>query len=161
MRLKPATRWVRTAEGRRVGRTRGSSPRDETTRVYHGASSAAMNELSWRWIVVMLIAPLPVGMLAATPLWRRRETILGNLAGSAVILGAAFALIFRESAMLDALRQACFDAGGVVCWPTPSAFTRYALYASIGLAETLTLFAASLTVERRLRERDYAPEWRR
>jgi hypothetical protein len=120
-----------------------------------------MNELSWRWIVVMLLAPLPCGMLVAAPLWRRREMILGNIAGSAVILGTAFALIFRESAVLDALRQACFDAGGTVCWPTPSAFARYAIYATIGLAETVALFAGSLTVERRLRERDYAPEWRR
>jgi hypothetical protein len=38
---------------------------------------------------------------------------------------------------------------------------RYAIYASIGLVEALALFLISLTVERRLRERAYAPEWRR
>jgi hypothetical protein len=120
-----------------------------------------MNELSWPWIAAMAVVPLPLGMLLATPIWRRRETILGNIAGSVVIFGTALALIFRESAMLDALRQQCFDAGGIVCWPTPSAFARYAIYASLGLAEVVALFFISLTVERRVRERDYAPEWRR
>jgi hypothetical protein len=120
-----------------------------------------MTELSWSWIAVMALVPLPLGMLLAAPVWRRKETILGNVAGSVVIFGTAFALIFRESAMLDALRQQCFDAGGIVCWPTPSAFARYAIYAGIGLAEVLILFVISLSVERRIRERDYAPEWRR
>jgi hypothetical protein len=120
-----------------------------------------LNELSWRWIAAMAVAPLPLGILAAFPIWRRREMILGNVAGTMVIFGAAFGLIFRESASLDALRQACFDAGEIVCWPTPSAFTRYAIYAAIGLVEVVALFAASLRVEHRMRERDYAPEWRR
>ncbi|HZP47757.1 MAG TPA: hypothetical protein VFB07_04450 [Vicinamibacterales bacterium] len=120
-----------------------------------------MNELSWGWIAVMCLAPLPLGMLLAMPVWRRREMILGNIAGTVVIVGAAFALIFRESAMLDVLRQQCFDAGGIICRPTPGAFARYAIYASIALAEVMALFATSLSVERRIRERDYAPEWRR
>jgi hypothetical protein len=120
-----------------------------------------MNEVSWRWIAAMLAAPLPIGMLVATPLWRRGETILGNVAGTVVIFGAAFALIFREWAALDALQQACFDPGYAACFPDPPAFMRYAIYASIGLVEALALFLISLTVERRLRERAYAPEWRR
>lgn len=109
----------------------------------------------------MIVAPLPLGAMVAAPLWRRREMILGNIAGTVVIFGTAFALIFRESAALDALRQRCFDAGLVACWPTPPAFTRYAIYAFVGLIEVVLLFAGSLTVERRIRERDYAPEWRR
>jgi hypothetical protein len=119
------------------------------------------NDLSWGWIAALAVVPLPIAMLAATPIWRRREMILGNIAGSVVIFGSAFALIFREAAELDLLRQQCFDAGGVVCWPTPTAFTRYAVYAGIGLVEVLVLFIVSLSVERRIRERDYAAEWRR
>lgn len=108
----------------------------------------------------MIAAPLPLGILVATPIWRRGETILGNVAGTVVIFGAAFAGIFREWAALDALQQACADAGSA-CFPDPTAFMRYAIYASIGLVEALALFLISLTVERRLRERAYAPEWRR
>ncbi len=120
-----------------------------------------MSGLSWSWIALMAIAPLPLAALVAWPVWRKREMILGNVAGSAIIFGAAFALIFHESAALDVLRQACLDAGFVACFPDPSAFTRYAIYAFIALAEVIVLFVASLEVERRIRERDYAPEWRR
>jgi hypothetical protein len=120
-----------------------------------------MNGLSWGWLAVMVLVPLPLGMLVAAPVWLKRETILGNLGGAAVIFGMAFGLIFREAAELDRLRQACFDAGGVICWPTPGAFMRYALYAGIGLLEVIALFVASLNVEKRIRDRDYDPEWRR
>jgi len=120
-----------------------------------------MTDLSWTWIAVMAVVPLPAGVLVAAPVWRRREFILGNIAGTFVIFGVAFALIFRESAMLNVLRQQCFDAGGIICWPTPSAFARYAIYATIGLVEVVILHFVSLSAERRIRERDYAPEWRR
>jgi len=120
-----------------------------------------MEGLSWWWILLMILAPLPCAILLAAPLWRRREMILGNVAGSIVIFGAALALIMRESVQLDIFRERCFAAGFVVCWPTPSAFTRYAIYAAIGLVEVVILFSGSLPVERRMRERGYAPEWRR
>jgi len=120
-----------------------------------------MNDLSWNWLALMTALPLPVAFLVAIPIWRRREPILGNLAGSTVILGTALAMILRESVALDRLRAACLDDGYAYCWPTPSAFMRYAMYASIGLIEVIVLFLASLNVEKRIRERDYAPEWRR
>ena len=53
----------------------------------------------------------------------------------------------------------CLDAG-VVCFPEPSAFMRYAIYAGIGLIEVFALFTFSLKVEERIRNRAYAPEWR-
>ena len=37
---------------------------------------------------------------------------------------------------------------------------RYAVYAGIGFVEVVALFMVSLTVERRMRNRHYAPEWR-
>jgi hypothetical protein len=120
-----------------------------------------LNGLSWNWIALMLIGPLPLGVLAATPVWRRGETVLGNIAGAAVIFAIAFGLIFRESAALDVARQACFDAGFPVCAPSPAAFARYAIYAAIGMFHVVVVFAISLKVEERRRERDYAPEWRR
>jgi len=120
-----------------------------------------MPGLAWGWIALMLLGPLPAGALLALPVWRRRETILGNLLGTLVIFGAAFALIFRESAALDVARVDCFAAGFVTCWPIPSPFARYTIYAAIGLLEVVALFIISLIVEKRIRERDYAPEWRR
>ena len=120
-----------------------------------------LNALSWQWILLMAVAPLPVGALVAVPVWRRHETILGNVAGAVVILGTAFALIMRESVALDVAQRNCFEAGFALCAPAPTAFARYAIYAAIGMAQVVVLFMIGLRVEQKARERDYAPEWRR
>ena len=62
-----------------------------------------------------------------------------GLVGSAVIFAAAFALIAREYVALDRAVQACLNAG-YTCWPEPSAFLRYAVYACIALAEVIFIF---------------------
>lgn len=118
-----------------------------------------MNELSWPWIALMVVAPPLVGILVAYSCWRSQQMILGNIAGSFVIFGSAIALILREYAELDLLARKCIDAG-YVCLPTPTPFMRYALYATIGLLEVFVLFAISLSVEHKHRRRGYDPEWR-
>jgi len=118
-----------------------------------------VTELSWRWIVLMLTAPPVAGALVAYPFWRRREMIFGNLVGTTLILGAAFALILRESIQIEQVTRQCL-AAGYTCWPAPSAFTRYAIYAGLGMIEVFALFMWSLAVETRIRNRAYAPEWR-
>ena len=107
----------------------------------------------------MLTVPPIVGALVAYPFWRRREMIFGNLVGTAVILGTAFALILRESIEIEQITRRCLEAG-YTCWPVPSAFSRYAIYTGIGMIEVFALFSRSLTVEARIRNRAYAPEWR-
>jgi hypothetical protein len=118
-----------------------------------------VNELNWKWITLMLLAPPLVSLVLAFPFWRKGGMIFGNIVGTAVIFGTAFALIMREYVELDRATQACLDAGAV-CFPEPSAFTRFAIYAFVGLFEVFALFTLSLRFERRLRDRDYAPEWR-
>ena len=93
-----------------------------------------MNELSWPLDRADADRRRPWGVLVALPLWHRKEMILGNATGTLVIFGAAIALIVRESIALDRVTQGCLDAG-FVCWPEPSAFVRYAIYAVIGLLE--------------------------
>jgi hypothetical protein len=118
-----------------------------------------MSELQWFWIALELtVAPL-LGLLVAFPFWRKGGMIFGNIAGTAMIFGWAFALIMREYVELDRMVQQCIDAGDV-CFPAPSAFTRFGIYAFIGLAEVFALFSLSLRVEKKQRDRDYAPEWR-
>ena len=119
-----------------------------------------VDRLNWLWIALMCTAPLPLAAAVATLLWRRNEPILGNLAGTLVIFGSALGFILRESVVLNRLTRECLDAG-LTCWPQPSAFSRYAIYAAIGLLEVIALFLLSLTVERRMRRRHYAPEWQR
>lgn len=107
----------------------------------------------------MAVAPSLVALTAALPFWRRSQPIFGNLVGTVVIFGFAIAMILREHVTLDRLVRQCLD-DGVPCFPEPDAFTRYAIYAFIGLAEVILLFLVSLRVESRLRRRGYAPEWR-
>jgi hypothetical protein len=119
-----------------------------------------VDRLSWLWIALMCAVPLPLAVAVAAIGWRSSQMILGNIAGAAVIFGAALLSIFREYAVLDRLTQECIDAG-TTCWPQPTAFMRYAIYGAIGLLEVVALFLFSLRIERRMRERRYAPEWRR
>jgi hypothetical protein len=105
------------------------------------------------------VAPA-AAVLVALPFWRGRQMILGNIAGTAVIFATAIGLILREYVELDRVTQACLEAG-TTCFPQPSAFTRFAIYAFIALNEVFALFTLSLKVEERVRRRDYAPEWRR
>ena len=118
-----------------------------------------MKDLNWFWIIIALTGPTAVGLLVAIPIWRTGQAILGNLAGTAVIFGTAVGLILRERIELDRLAQACLDRG-VLCWPTPSAFARFAIFAFIALVEVMVLFTLSLRFEEHYRRRDTAPEWR-
>jgi hypothetical protein len=118
-----------------------------------------VTELSWTWIALMATAPPLAGVLLAWLFWRKGEMILGNLAGTVLIFGAGVAMIVRESIEVNAAIAQCLDAG-YTCWPVPSAFVRYAIYAAIALVEVVVLFSWSLRVERQMRNRHYAPEWR-
>ena len=121
--------------------------------------TAAVTGLNWLWIGIALTAPMAAGLLLAWPVWLTGQPILGNIAGAIVIFSAAIGLIMREHADLDRVVQACI-AQGTTCWPTPTAFTRFALYAFIGLAQVIALFSISVGVETRQRRKSYAPEWR-
>jgi hypothetical protein len=113
----------------------------------------------WSWLTIAAGVPFLAGVLVAYPVWRWNQPILGNIAGSIVIFGSAIALIMREHIELDRQVQACLEQG-FTCWPDPAPFTRYAIYAGIGLVQVMALFSLSLRVEQRLRRRGYAPEWR-
>ena len=121
--------------------------------------SVDLTRLSWNWIAFLATVPPIVAFLVAYLIWRKGEPILGNVAGSVVLFGAGFAMIWREHVALDRLVQACLDEG-TTCWPEPSAFTRFGIYAFIALFEVFALFTLSLRIEERIRRRDYAPEWR-
>ena len=118
-----------------------------------------MTHLNWNWITLELTAPPIVAFLAALPFWRKGGMIFGNIAGTAIIFGTAFALMMREYVEIDRMVRDCLDTGQV-CFPVPGAFTRFAIYAFIGLAEVFVLFTLSLRAEKKRRDQDYAPEWR-
>ena len=115
--------------------------------------------LNWYWIAIAATLPGSVGLIVAIPFWRRSEAIFGNIIGTAIIFAFAFAMIWREHVELDQIVKTCLDAG-TVCWPQPAAFTRFSIYAFIGLVQVFVVFTLSLRVEERVRRREYSPEWR-
>lgn len=118
-----------------------------------------MTTLSWSWIAFELTVPAIVALLLAYPFWLRQEPIFGNLIGTVVLFGTGISLILREYTVIDRAVQACLDEG-TTCFPQPSAFTRFAIYAFIALGEVIALFMLSLRVEEKVRRRGYASEWR-
>ena len=118
-----------------------------------------MTGLNWFWILFAVLVPPLVAGAVAYPIWRTGQPVFGNIAGSAVIFATAVALIMREHVELDRIVQHCLDRA-VTCWPQPSAFTRFAIYAFIGLFQVIVLFTVSVKVETALRRRHYDPEWR-
>jgi hypothetical protein len=118
------------------------------------------HQLNWYWIGVALTVPLLLGVVAALPFWRKaREVMLGNVAGSAVIFASAVALMGREYIQLERLYERCVQEGEV-CTDPPGFFDRIAVYAIIAFLQVIVLFSVSLVVERRVRNRGYAKEWR-
>ena len=115
--------------------------------------------LNWSWILIGVTLPMLGALLVAWPIWRTGQPILGNLVGSVVLFGSAVALIMREHAELDRVVQACIEMG-TTCWPSPSAFTRFAVYAFVALAQVIILFTLSVSVEQAQRRKRYAPQWR-
>src|SRR5205823_12000356 len=104
-----------------------------------------MTGLSWSWILFAVMVPPLVGVGVAYPIWRMGQPIFGNIVGSVMIFGAALAMIMREHVELDRVVQACLD-NGTTCWPDPSAFTRFAIYAFIGLFEVIFFFTLGVRV---------------
>jgi hypothetical protein len=119
-----------------------------------------MNQLNWYWVTFSLTVPPLAGGLVAFPFWRKDQAIFGNIFGTVVIFGSAFALIMREHIELDRLIQQCLESGQEVCSPDPSPFARFAIYAFIALFQVIVLFSLSLKVDEKMRRRGYAPEWR-
>jgi hypothetical protein len=119
-----------------------------------------LNGLNWYWIVWQLTAAPLMGLVVTLPFWRKNDIVFGNVVGTAVILAWALGLILVEYVHIARSVDACF-AAGTTCFPVPSAFARFAVHAAIGLGEVFLLFTVSLTVERRISNRDYAVEWRR
>jgi len=120
---------------------------------------SVVNELSWNWILLGATVPPVIALLVAFPFWWKEQPVFGNLAGTGVIFGAAFALIMREHFTIGRIVNACLD-DGLPCFPNPPAFTRYAIYAFVALFEVIALFLLSLRVEHKRRRRSYSPEWR-
>jgi len=116
--------------------------------------------LSPVWLGVAGTLPIALGLLVAWPLWTRRQEAIGNIAGATLIFMVTIGMITREWLSLEQVRIAKCPDPDTFCPPDPGNFTKFAIYGFIGLAQVFALFMISLNVERRIRNRGVAPEWR-
>jgi hypothetical protein len=130
-----------------------------TSKATRSSPGLSMNELNWRFIIIGLTVAPVTGLLVASAFWWKGWMTFGNIVATGVVFAFSLGLILTEHVEIDRLIRECLDAGRP-CFPQPSAFTRFAIYAFIGLLEVIAVFSLSLIVEGRRRRRAYAPEWR-
>jgi hypothetical protein len=114
------------------------------------------------WVRVGLAAtiPLVVAIVAAAPLWRRRQWLLGTIAGAGLVFLAALPIAFTEYAELVRLDFECRESGLNCSRRYPSDFTRGAIFAMLAMAQVMILFVIGGRVEERARRKGYDERWR-
>ena len=109
------------------------------------------DRMSPLWILIAAMVPIGVALLVAWPMWRRRVRDEGGaVAGATVVFAFSVAFIAREFGHVLNVSGECI-ARQVACQFEPEAFTRYAIYAAIGMLQVFVLFVVGLSVEERLR----------
>jgi hypothetical protein len=116
--------------------------------------------VNWYWITIALIGPTLLGLLVAWPLWRMGHGTFGSTVGASIIFMCGAALIGREYTELQRLSEACVEATGYECIFSPSAFTRFAIYAGIALVEVFFLFDRGIAADRRAYRKRFPSEWK-
>jgi hypothetical protein len=106
------------------------------------------------WVAAAAVVPLVAGMLTSAPLWRRRvRDDMGSIAGVGVVLFFVVTFIAREYGEIVDTEARCV-VSGIGCHFHPEPFTRYVIFASIGLVQTFAIFITGLIVDERLRRRE-------
>ena len=115
--------------------------------------------MNWYWIGVAIVVPTALGFLTAWPLWRHGLGTFGSAAGASVIFICGAIFIGREYTELERMSEACIEATGYDCLFSPSAFTRFAVYAGIALFEVFFLFDRGISADRRAYRKQFPSEW--
>ena len=115
--------------------------------------------MNWYWIAIALVVPTLLGLLVAWPLWRMGYGTFGSTVGASIIFMCGAVFIGREYTELEKLSEACVEATGFDCIFSPSAFTRFAVYAGIALLEVFFLFDRGIAADRRAYRKKFPSEW--
>lgn len=108
-------------------------------------------DMNLHWVALACVLPLAVAVAVAWPMWRARvKDEMGSIAATGVVLLFSIGFIAREYGEIKAVTERCIERE-IGCHFHPDAFTRYSVFAGIGLGQTFVLFLAGLAVEERLR----------
>ena len=112
------------------------------------------------WLVIVAVgAATLLGFLVAWPLWRMGHGTFGSTVGASVIFICGAIFIGLEYTELERMSAACLEETGYDCVFSPSAFTRFAVYAGIALIEVFVLFDRGISADRRAYRKRFPSEW--
>jgi len=115
------------------------------------------------WTRILQALTLPI--LAAAPIawlcWAKGRLLAATILGSGVFFVAFIVFAGMEYYESVSYRVWC-EASNTPCRPSsPSDFTRIVAYGGIAMLQVMMLYLFSDTIERRIRDRDVDPSWRR
>jgi 4-amino-4-deoxy-L-arabinose transferase-like glycosyltransferase len=115
------------------------------------------HQMNLAWLALAILLPAIASLLVAWPLWARQvRDEIGSITGAAVVLLFTLVHIAREFATALAFQNQCFAAGRA-CHFEPEPFTRYAIYAGVGMLQVFLVFVVGLRVQERGRRRPTPP----
>lgn len=112
--------------------------------------------MGWDQLLVAFVLPTLLGRLAAWPLWRRRQWIVGNAVGVGVLFTTVIFLIGSAYVEQQRANQDCV-AGLIPCVSRVDAHMPFLTYALIAMIDACLLFWWALKAE----ERDAPQGWQR
>jgi hypothetical protein len=117
--------------------------------------------INWWLLGAAAVLPPVVAAPASLFFWRKGWTLFGNATGLSVIFVACLCFGCMEYVEAVRYRYGC-EAAALPCPPShPSDFVRLSLFAYLAMFQAMLLFIVSATVERRLKQRETEPMWRR
>lgn len=104
--------------------------------------------MSWVHILIALGLPTGLGLLAAWPLWRFKQFIVGNAVGAGVAFAIVVGLIGIAFVTQQRENQQCIQ-GLIACVSRVDAHMPFLIYAFIGIVDACAIFWVGLVVEER------------
>ena len=104
--------------------------------------------MNWLQILITLALPTGLGLLAAWPLWRYKQIVVGNAVGAGVAFALVVGLIGIAFVAQQRDNQQCI-AGLIHCVSRVDAHMPFLVYALIGMVDACAIFWIGLIVEQR------------
>lgn len=114
--------------------------------------------MNWTEILIALALPTGLGLLAAWPLWRWKQIVVGNAVGAGVAFALTIGLIGLSYVAQQRENEQC-AAGLIHCVSRVNAHMPFLLYAFIGVLDACAIFWIGLIAEERQAPKtwQYAP----
>lgn len=107
------------------------------------------------WIVAIIV-PTALAVAAAWPLWRRRNTSVGNAVGALVAFSAGLVFLGRESVLYSRALERCVR--GLEPCP-PRGGVQFLYWVCVIFADVIAFFTIGLLLEERVRRRSHYTDW--